>query len=70
MTPASKSTEKNYEKKEKAFKKLRTTSHWPHHVKVFPKEPRFKNEYNKATISQVKPTLSEKAKKLAGLIKY
>lgn len=70
MTPANKATEANYKKKKEALKDLRTTSHWPHHIKVFPKAPRFKDLYNEATIDNTIPILTERAKKLAGLVKY
>lgn len=69
MTPRSFSDEKNMKKKIKAFDKKRTTSHWPHHVKIFPKKP---NTYGKELkdIVNVEPVefddLSDLGKKLAG----
>lgn len=40
MTPRSLASEKTLEKKRKAFNELRTTNHWPHKPKLFPKAPR------------------------------
>lgn len=39
-TPRNKSTPKLLQKKIEAFNNLRTTSHWPHKPKLFPKTPR------------------------------
>ena len=39
-TPRSKSTFSSLNKKIQAFENLRTTSHWPHKPKMFPKKPR------------------------------
>jgi hypothetical protein len=51
-------------KKQKAFKNLRTTTHWPNRVKVFTKYPKLENMPKVKEISQ--PILSELGKKLAG----
>lgn len=40
MVPREKCTQKNQEKRKKLFSELRTTSHWPHEPKAFPKTPR------------------------------
>ena len=39
MTPRSLATKKELEKRKKAFNELRMTSHWPHKVRLFPKNP-------------------------------
>ena len=53
-------------KKRKAFKDLRMTSHWPHKPKLFPKNPRtYGNPL--PNITQVKePKLTELGYRLAG----
>ena len=38
--PREQATEKQLEKRKKAFGELRMTSHWPCNVKLFPKTPR------------------------------
>lgn len=66
MTPRNLSSVKDLEKKIKAFRDLRMTTHWPHKPKLFPKTPR---TYGKALpeIVEVKtPYLTELGKKLAG----
>jgi hypothetical protein len=56
----------NIKKKQKAFEELRTTSHYPCKIKLFPKNPRtYGNEL--PIISQIEPPiLTELGKKLAG----
>ena len=69
MTPRNFSDEKNIRKKKKAFNNKRTTSHWPHHIKLFSKTP---NTYGKQIkdIVNIEPVefdeLSDLGKKLAG----
>jgi hypothetical protein len=66
MTPRSFATEKMLEKKRNAFNELRTTSHYPHKVKLFPKTPR---TYGRElpNVQQIsKPILNEFGLKLAG----
>lgn len=65
-TPRSLCSDKILEKKIKAYQELRTTNHWPHKPKVFPKMPRtFGKEV--APISQIKnPKLSDLGKILVG----
>ena len=66
MTPRKWSTPADLKKKRKAFNELRTTTHWPHKIKLFPKTPR---TYGKA-LPAVKvidpPVLTKFGKKLAG----
>jgi ectoine hydroxylase-related dioxygenase (phytanoyl-CoA dioxygenase family) len=59
-------SEKNLEKKQKAFNEMRTTSHYPCNIKLFPKHPRtYGNEL--PTITEIeKPILSDLGKQLAG----
>ena len=66
MTPRSWSDEKNILKKQKAFNEMRLTSHWPHKVKLFPKNPRTYGKELGAIASLKKPILSDLGKKLAG----
>ena len=69
MTPRSFSDEKNLKKKVKAFNNKRTTTHWPHHVRLFNKKP---HTFGKklADIKDVESVefddLSDIGKKLAG----
>tara|TARA_B100001248_G_C27322876_1_gene427605 strand:+ start:106 stop:1077 length:972 start_codon:yes stop_codon:yes gene_type:complete len=66
MKPRNLSTEKDLEKKRKAFEELRTTSHWPNKVKLFSKTPR---TYGKdlPDINLIsKPKVSKLGMKLAG----
>jgi len=66
QTPRSRSTNAQLAKKQKAFNDMRTTSHWPHKIKLFPINPR---SYG-APIPKVgeiqKPVLSKLGLKLAG----
>jgi hypothetical protein len=39
MTPRNLANQKELEKRKKAFNELRMTSHWPHKVRLFPKNP-------------------------------
>lgn len=66
MKPRSLSTQKDLEKKRKAFNEMRTTSHWPNKVKLFGKTPRTygKDLPNINIIS--KPKVSDLGLKLAG----
>ncbi len=59
-------SEKNLKKKQKACNEMRTTSHYPCNIKLFPKHPRtYGNEL--PTITEIeKPILSDLGKKLAG----
>ena len=64
--PKSFSDKKQIQKKQKAFHDIRTTSHWPAKVKLFPKNPRTygKELPNVKVIS--KPKLTALGKSLAG----
>ena len=65
-TPRSLCNTKMLIKKQKAFEELRTTNHWPHKPKMFPKTPRtYGNIIEPITIID-KPILSSLGKKLAG----
>ena len=68
--PKSKSNKTNLDKKKKAFEELRTTSHWPAKIKLFPKKPRVYGDPN-LLLPEVKqiehPHLSLLGLKLAGL---
>jgi len=71
MTPKSFVTKSQLDKKIKAFNDLRTTSHWPHQIKITPLQPHL---YGKQMVNpnyQIKkPVLSERAKQLAGISEY
>ena len=66
MTPRDRASNAMINKKRKAFKDLRMTSHWPHKPKLFPKNPRtYGNPL--PNITQVKePKLTELGYRLAG----
>lgn len=66
MTPRNRASDAMINKKRKAFKDLRMTSHWPHKPKLFPKNPRtYGNPL--PNITQVKePKLTELGLRLAG----
>ena len=68
MTPRNKASIKDLEKRKKYFNELRMTTHWPHKVKLFPKNPRtygkeIKN-IKKLKIEEVKKYISEEGFKL------
>jgi len=67
MTPRSWCNEKNLEKKKKAFNEIRMTTHWPHDIRLFPKNPQTYGailpDYN---VRQETPELNEIGSKLAG----
>lgn len=64
--PRSLSTEKELLKKQKAFKELRMTSHWPAKVKLFSKNPRtYGKQLPQITIIE-KPIVNELGLKLSG----
>jgi len=66
MTPRNRASESMLNKKRKAFKDLRMTSHWPHKPKLFPKNPRtYGNPL--PNITEVKePKLTDLGYRLAG----
>lgn len=66
MTPRNLSTQKQLEKKKKAFNDLRMTTHWPHKVKLFPKNPRTYGKPIPKLVNIKTPTLTDLGKKLAG----
>ena len=71
MTPETLCDKKNKKKKKEAFENLRVTSHWPHHIRLFPKNPQtFGKILPNYNIRQEHATLSERGKQLAGLIEY
>jgi ectoine hydroxylase-related dioxygenase (phytanoyl-CoA dioxygenase family) len=64
--PRSLSSDKNIEKKQQAFENMRTTSHWPCHIRLFPKTPR---TYGAETLEMTPlppPTVSDFGRRLAG----
>ena len=67
MTPKKLCNDYNLEKKKKAFNEIRMTTHWPHHIKLFPKNPqtygKILPDYNQR---QEPPELDEIGMKLAG----
>ena len=64
--PRSFATEARLRKKRKAFDELRSTSHWPCKVKLFPKKPRTYGGPLPELTEIEKPMLTELGKKLAG----
>jgi ectoine hydroxylase-related dioxygenase (phytanoyl-CoA dioxygenase family) len=71
MTPADWIDSKNLSKKKRAFTDMRTTTHWPHEVTLFRKEPFDKTKgYDRFHCWSTKPKLSKIANQLAGLIPY
>lgn len=66
MTPKSWSDSKNILKKQKAFNEMRMTSHWPHKIKLFPKNPRTYGNPLPNVPQLDPPVLTELGKKLAG----
>jgi ectoine hydroxylase-related dioxygenase (phytanoyl-CoA dioxygenase family) len=66
QTPRSKSTKKDIEKKQKAFNDMRMTSHCPHKIKLFPKNPRTYGSPLPIVADIKKPKLSDLGKSLAG----
>lgn len=66
MTPRSWASPKDISKKIKAFEELRSTTHWPHKVKLFPKFPQtYGNPLPNVNAMPI-PQLSELGIKLAG----
>lgn len=64
--PRDQATEKQLEKRRKAFGELRMTSHWPCNVKLFPKNPRtYGGELPEITMIEP-PTLTQLGKRLVG----
>lgn len=66
MLPRNLATEKDLEKKRKAFEELRMTTHWPHKPKLFPKTPRTYGKSLPNIVNVEKPVLTDLGKKLAG----
>jgi ectoine hydroxylase-related dioxygenase (phytanoyl-CoA dioxygenase family) len=66
MTPRKWSDDKNLLKKQKAFNEMRLTTHWPHKVKLFPKNPRTYGKDIENIGELDNPILSNLGKKLAG----
>ena len=64
--PRSRATPKQLEKKRKALKELRTTSHWPEYAKLFGKTPRTYGKALPEVVSIEPPVLTELGKKLGG----
>ena len=64
-TKRSQATPVNMKKKQKAFDEMRTTSHWPHKIKVFAKKPRhYGKGYPKIT-KVGKPVVTKLGRRLA-----
>jgi hypothetical protein len=67
MTPRSWARESDINKKRKAFENRRTTSHWPHMIKLFPNTPRTYGGEKPPNTKQIpRPELTDMGKKLAG----
>ena len=66
MTPRSKCSVKDLEKKKKAFEEMRMTTHWPHKPKLFPKSPRTYGNEIPPILDIPKPELSHLGMKLSG----
>jgi ectoine hydroxylase-related dioxygenase (phytanoyl-CoA dioxygenase family) len=69
MIPRNRATNNDLKKKKEAFNNLRTTTHWPAKIKLFPEKPRtyggeLPNVNLDATV--LKPKLNDIGKKLAG----
>jgi len=65
-TPRNLISETNLKKKRKAFNEMRTTSHWPHRPKLFPKNPRTYGGELPKVVEINKPILTPLGMKLAG----
>lgn len=65
-TPKDRSTPANISKKKKYLEECRTTSHWPHKIKVFNKYPRTYGKELPPLNQITKPILSELGRKLCG----
>lgn len=65
-TPRSFATKANLEKKRKAFNELRTTTHYPHKIKLFNKEPHTYGAMKPDITPIDPPILTDLGKKLAG----
>ena len=64
--PRQQATEKQIEKRKRAFKELRMTSHWPCNVKLFAKNPRtYGGALPEITLIEP-PTLTQLGKRLVG----
>ena len=70
MTPRSKCSVKDLEKKKKAFEEMRMTTHWPHKPKLFPKSPRTYGNEIPPILDIPKPELSHLGMKLSGFSFY
>ena len=66
QTPRNKATNAHILKKQKAFNEMRTTSHWPHKIKLFPINPRTYGSPLPEVGEISKPTLTDLGKSLAG----
>jgi len=64
--PRSLATHAHIKKKQKAFNEMRSTSHWPSKIKLFPKNPRTYGANLSETTPIEPPVLTELGKKLAG----
>ena len=64
--PRSLSTPKQLEKKQKAFREMRMTSHWPAKIKLFPKNPRTYGGPLPEITPIAPPQLTELGERLAG----
>jgi len=66
MTPRNFASKKELEKRKKVFSELRMTSHWPHKIKLFPKNPRTYGNPLPNVPQLNPPVLTDLGKKLAG----
>lgn len=67
MVPRNRADKTNIEKKKKAFNEMRTTTHYPHKIKLFTKWPRTYGA-ELPDITQIsKPILTDLGKRLAGI---
>lgn len=65
-TPRKLATQTLLKKKQKAFNEMRTTSHWPHKPKLFPKTPRTYGAELPEIVDIEKPIVNSLGMKLAG----
>ena len=70
MTPRRLASEWQLTKKQTAFNDQRTTSHWPHQIRVFPKKPHTYGKPVPPYVMPGKPVMTKRGEQLAGLIPY
>jgi ectoine hydroxylase-related dioxygenase (phytanoyl-CoA dioxygenase family) len=65
-SPRSLASDKNIEKKREAFENMRMTSHWPCHIKLFPKVPRTYGAPLPEIVPLPPPRVNSLGRRLAG----